>query len=198
MSQTRWASLFKPATYGGVVNGGPSRELIDAGELAPQDLCAHEVRHYLSQDAVLARVFGGRFEFQPWLAQDARAFPRCVVYLASTFPSERPTATSVERCSIFVGTLWDIKAAEAIADGKASVATPMAQIRRVLRASPARVLAVWHEGVQVQLAHELNGFSAERYGPLTDVEGRATGIVHEIEVEYRLHVDRSGSPINLL
>lgn len=198
MSQTRWASLFKPARYGPVVGEGPARTLLDPGDLAPQDLVQHEARHYLTQDSILKRVFGGRFDVMPWLAEDAREFPRCAVYMASNFNSERPTATSVEMATAFIGTLWDAKAAEPVADGKASVATVQSHIKRVVRATPARVLVVWWNGAQTQLAHELVSIGGERYGPFTDIQGRVFGIVHEIEVQYRLHVDRSGRLVNLL
>ena len=115
--ETRWHTLFKDATYAGLVNGGPVRELVSTGDLAPQDLAAHEVRHYLRQDAILRSVFGERMDVMPWLSPaDARTFPRLAVYTTSNLNSERPTATSVEMASIYVGTMWDTQSADPVQD----------------------------------------------------------------------------------
>lgn len=195
--ETRWHTLFKDATYAGLVNGGPVRELVSTGDLAPQDLAAHEVRHYLRQDAILRSVFGERMDVMPWLSPaDARTFPRLAVYTTSNLNSERPTATSVEMASIYVGTMWDTQSADPVQDGRATVATVLSHIKRVLRAEKARALVVWL-GSQRAMAHDVS-IGGERYDVLRDLEGRANGIVHEIEFQYRLHVDRGGQLVNLL
>lgn len=197
--QTRWNTLFTPASYGPLVDGGPARELVSAGELGPPDLLAHEVRHYLRQDETLAAIFGPRFDVMPWLSPaDARTFPRLAVYLASSANSERPTATAVEQVSVFVGTMWDIQSTEPVEDGRATVATVLYHVKRVMRARGTKVLVIWKDDTQRQLAHELVGISAERFIPSQDLEGRTNGIVHELEFLYRVHVDISGQLVNLM
>lgn len=194
---SQWAG-FADASYGAVVGAGPARTLVSAGDLGAPDLAAIEVTHYLRQDAVLQRIFGGRIERTMWPSEgDPRQFPRCGVSLASSDNSERPTATSVEECSVFVSTFWDAKVAEVLPDGRASVATALAHVKRVLRATPARVLVVWYQDEQKQIAHELRGIGGEFFGNLNDMQGRRYGVFHQLEFRYRLHVDRTGVLVNL-
>ena len=198
MSQTRWTTHFKAATYGPVVDRDvdPSRTLLDPGQLAPVDLAANEVLHYLRQDAILRAVFKDRGERVPWLSPlDYRTYPRYAVYLSSATNSERPTSTSIEVVSIFVGTMWDAQSAEALGDGQVSVATPLAHVKRVLRAQVARQLVIWYQGSQRALAHDMS-IGGERYAAFEGPRNR-TAYVHEIQADYRLHVDRGGQLINL-
>lgn len=200
MTQTRWESLFKPASYGPVVDvaQSPARTLVDVGDQGPADLAATEVRHYLAQDSKLRAIFRDRIERLVALpVWDFRRFPRLAVYLSSMTPSERPTATSVELTTVYVGTMWDAKAIEVLRDGQVSIATPLAHIKRVLRAERARVLAVWKDGSMRQLAHNLESFGRETYGLIEGPRNRKA-YIHEIPVEYRLHVDRGGQLVNLM
>lgn len=201
MTHVAWESRFTPARYGPPVdlNDGPWRTLIDPGQIAPADLAACEVLYYLRSDAVLRSVFSDRFDRVAWLSHgDRREFPRCQVYLSSMQASEQPTSVSVELTSVFVGTCWGLSTLEPVADGAATVATVLAQIKRVLRADKNRVLTVYRGSQQLQMANENVGFGPEAYGPLLDLEGRQHGVVHQIEAQYRLHINRNtGQIINL-
>lgn len=197
MSQTRWETRFKPATYGPIVDPADSsvRRLVDPGDIGPGDLVLHEVRHYLSRDSILRGIFGERVEAMPWRNTfNFTAFPRLGIYLASAIDDERPTSVSIETTSVYVTTFWDAKSAEPVKEGHPSVATVLSHIKRVLRTDKARTLVVAFGDDEAQPQRSLSSSSVtiagERFAPV-QMAGRVA-FLNELQFTYTLKLDRSG------
>jgi hypothetical protein len=197
VADTRWDLRFTAATYGPIVDpdAGPWRTLLNPGQLGAPDLAANEVWHYLRSDAVLVSIFGDKFDRLAWLpASEHRNLPRCAVYLATNFASERPTSVAIEGVSVFVSALWTLDALKPLDDGAASVATVMAHFKRVLRAPKSRTLTVYRSGVEKSLSTGENAgvvqFAGESFGPLRDLNDTPYGIAHELEARYSIHTNR--------
>ena len=129
--------------------------VMDPGELGPEDLIAHRLVNAFKLDHKMQQLFGSKIEYMPVRNPlDFRDLPRLQVYPGSTLEVQGPTDLNILDVRIGVGVRFSMDEIKPVTNMHASISTVLWQVKKIMRAKCNRHLTVTVNGTDVRLARQ--------------------------------------------